>query len=426
MSCNREDRIRGFTGFLTERKKRSILNSNFILNSNILNLYSLFSILLLILIVPAHTQALEETKNILTAAAVELSADGTTATTADTAYILINGKYEEVSETGEIQAIHFLDDQLPAAAAKLTNSNNDFNIFRTAYLLLKGKAHPGGSELLAAEAKLMANSQDVSAAATAYLLTNPRIGVAGDIYSLGGISKSFKSIRDQLWLSPGNIAGEVKQSLKYKIDEKSLLSTGGQDLAAANIQEIFNQRGRLVADNYRNYSQPLWVLNDDDAQPNTPAAGGWDNKKPLEGGLWQVDGDLTFNKPAAESGIYLEDKGTIWVKGDLNINTNLSYRTTNGVEALVGFYVEGNVNVAGNVNAANGVYLVNGRFNVLSGETPLAIDGVLAADDFVFGDRRPSNDSQFEIVIRRDSRVNDSPPPGFSQIKWPELKEAAP
>ena len=411
MSCNREDRIKNLVGFL--------------------NLYSVVALAIFFLIIPSVALAEEkpkeeESKNVLTAATVELSADGTTAVTADTAYILVTGKYEEVNEKGEIQAINFLDDQLLAAAAKLTNNKGDFNIFRTAYLLLKGKVHPGGSELLAAEAKLLANGKDVSTAATAYLLTNPRIGVAGDIYSLGGISKSFKSIRDQLWLSPGNIAGEVKQILKYKIDDKSLLSTGGQDLAAANIQEIFNQRGRLLADNYRNYSQPLWVLNDDDDKPNTPVAAGWDEKKSLEGGMWQVNGDLTFNRPVVASSISLEDRGTIWVKGDLNINTNLSYRTTNGVEALAGFYVEGDVNVAGDVEEINGVYLVNGKIKVVNGDKPLKMNGVFAANSFEFGSRRPSSDSQFEIVIRRDSRVNDTPPPGFSQIKWPELKEAAP
>lgn len=77
-----------------------------------------------------------------------------------------------------------------------------------------------------------------------------------------------------------------------------------------------------------------------------------------EGQLWYCSGPLTISDNVTFTG-----KGTIYVTGTLNINGNLIYGTSTGVNSL-GVIADGNIDIGSSVTQLVGVYYSNETINI--------------------------------------------------------------
>lgn len=71
-----------------------------------------------------------------------------------------------------------------------------------------------------------------------------------------------------------------------------------------------------------------------------------------DGQVWVINGDLNVGNDS--QGVEVRGKGTYIVKGNLNINNNLSYQT--GTNSSIGFIVSGNINIKSKVTNLVGAY----------------------------------------------------------------------
>lgn len=160
----------------------------------------------------------------------------------------------------------------------------------------------------------------------------------------------------------------------------------------------------------------------------------------LSGRVYSFNGDLHLGNPPAglefRAGVGSESgAGTYVIKGDLYIDTDVTYRSEPVSRirnfASAGFLVlkrpdgsGGNIYINGNVGNVVGSFYAEGQFNTGSSANPLTVKGLIVAHEFVWG-RTYADRARGSEEIIYDGRAAVNPPPGFSDVSksLPSLRQ---
>lgn len=164
-----------------------------------------------------------------------------------------------------------------------------------------------------------------------------------------------------------------------------------------------------------------------------------DNKVYIRNGDLNIDRPLSFN-PFGQYG-----NGTIVVRGDLDVNENITYYTTPTLSDMnklpsAAWIVEGDINIDPSVTDLAGVFIAlddgTGTGKISTGTTgtgndrPLVVSGVMIAREFAFQRKAVTEyeDAVPSEKIIYDGRLLANTPPGLQDFAQtlPNLSELAP
>ncbi len=219
---------------------------------------------------------------------------------------------------------------------------------------------------------------------------------------------------------------------KYEINPETLPIVNGEDRVISGLTDAWTKNGsgtNVTNCTARNqyFTQALGghggVLNN---LPSANVSQVSSGARCANGTIWRHNGNTRMNSITYDAG-----RGTIWVKGNLNINGDIKRAAASAANAdevpNLGIIVEGNISIAPGVKQIDAAIYSTGKISTCSESNnpsagrckeKLTVNGLLAATNgFDYGRRFVSNfgggSGDPAELVRYSGQILAFPPPGF-------------